>query len=194
MDAYHIALFVHLLALIVAAGAMAVTKLAAARRMRARTAAEALEWHLSLIAASRLFPICLALFLITGAYMVSLAGANAWSSGFVVSGFVGVALLLGTGTFLGIKARGLERVLSQITSKNADAPAPKLVPPPLVTMLPVVNTGIALAVVFDMVIKPASISLALGAIAFGIVTSAAAALRGRSTLSADSDSVSARAA
>ena len=33
-------------------------------------------------------------------------------------------------------------------------------------MLPVVNTGIALAIVFDMVILPTSIWLALGAIAF----------------------------
>lgn len=193
MDAYHLALFIHLLALILAAGATAVANFAAARRIRARTVGESLEWHRSLIAASRIFPICLVLFLATGAYMVSAAGANAWSSGFVVAGFVGVAFLLGSGTFLGIQARKLEGVLKQIATRGVDAPAPKLVPPPLITMLPAVNTGIALAVVFDMVIKPASISLALGALALGIVASAVVAWRGP-RLSAKSDAVSARAA
>jgi len=45
MDAYHIALFLHIVTLIVAASATAVTKLAVGRRIRARTVGEALEWH-----------------------------------------------------------------------------------------------------------------------------------------------------
>jgi len=48
-------------------------------------------------------------------------------------------------------------------------PPPRLAPPPLVAKLPVINTGIALSVVFDMVTKPASIGVALGIIAFGII-------------------------
>ena len=43
--------------------------------------------------------------------------------------------------------------------------------------LPVVNMGIALSVVFDMVTKPASVPVALGVIAIGIVASAALSLR-----------------
>jgi hypothetical protein len=42
MDTYHIALFVHLLTLIVAASVTAITRLAATRRMRAHTIGEAL--------------------------------------------------------------------------------------------------------------------------------------------------------
>ena len=179
MNAYQIALFLHIVTLIVAASAAAVTKLADGRRIRARSAGEALEWHRLLVSASRLFPICLTLFLVTGVYMVSVAGGDAWSSGFVVSGFVAVALLLGSGTFLGIKAKGLLQVLEEIASKGADTPAPKLVPPPLITMLPVINTGVAIAVVFDMVVKPASVALALGIIALGAAAGAATALRDR---------------
>src|SRR5690349_18268741 len=126
MDAYHIALFLHIVTLIVAASATAVTKLAVARRIRARTVTEALEWHELLVSTSKLFPICLAAFLATGAYMVSVAGARTWTAGFVVAGLVGVVLLLGSGTYLGIKAKGLGHVLASIASKTPEAAAPML--------------------------------------------------------------------
>jgi hypothetical protein len=128
--------------------------------------------------------------------MVSIVGAKGWSSGFVVSGFAGVALLLISGTFLGIKANGLKQVLENIASKNPDAAAPRLVPPRLVTVLPAINTGIALAVVFDMVTKPASVGIALAVIGIGIVSSAFLALRHRPPAGASraAESVSAHAA
>jgi len=179
MDAYHIALFLHIVTLIVAASATAVTKLAVGRRIRARTAREALEWHELLISTSKLFPICLAAFLLTGVYMVSVAGGRAWSSGFVVAGLVGVALLLGSGTYLGVKAKALKAVLQNIVARAPDASAPRLAPPPLVAMLPLINTGVALGTVFDMVTKPASVVVALGVIAFAIAVSGVAAWRQR---------------
>jgi hypothetical protein len=175
MDAYHIALFLHIVTLIVAASATAITKLAVGRRIRARTAREALEWHEVLISASKLFPICLALFLATGAYMVSIVGARGWSAGFVIAGLLGVVLLLASGTFLGLKAKGLKQVLERAAGTAPDAPAPRLVPPPLVAILPAVNTGIALSVVFDMVTKPVSVSIALSVVGVGVVSSAAIA-------------------
>lgn len=196
MDAYHIALLLHILTLIAAASATAVTKLAASRRMCARTVAEALEWHALLVSASRAFPICLGVFLATGVYMVSIAGGSSWSSGFVVSGFAGVALLLGSGTYLGIKAKGQQRVLESMARANAEAPVPLRVPPRPIAILPVVNTGVALSVVFDMVTKPASVPVALGVIAIGIVASATLALRSHPATAArqSTESAAARAA
>jgi hypothetical protein len=179
MDAYHIALFLHIVTLIVAASATAVTKLAVGRRIKARTAREALEWHELLISTSKLFPICLAAFLLTGVYMVSVAGGRAWSSGFVVAGFIGVVLLLGSGTYLGLKAKALKTVLESIASKAPEAPTPRLAPPPLVAMLPLINTGVALGIVFDMVTKPSSVFVALGVIAVGIGASSVVAWRQR---------------
>ena len=177
MDAYHIALFLHIVTLIVAASATAVTKLAVGRRIRARTAREALEWHELLISTSKLFPICLSAFLLSGVYMVSVAGGRAWSSGFVISGLVGVTLLLGSGIYLGVKAKALKVVLEKIAATSPDGPAPRLSPPPLVAMLPLINTGIALGVVFDMVTKPMSTFVALGVIAVGIVATGLPAWR-----------------
>ena len=178
MDRYHIALFIHLLALIVAAGATTVTKLAAARRARARTVAEVLDWHSVLMSTARLFPICLAAFVLTGAYMLSVANMHVWSSGYVVAGLVGVGFLLVSGTYLGMKGKVLEQRLKDMAQQGSDQPAPKLVPPPLVAVLPPINTGIALAVAFDMVTKPASVPAALGVIALGMTLGAVGVVRG----------------
>jgi len=179
MDRYHIALFLHLLTLIVAASTTAVTKLAASRRVRARTIGEVLEWHTVLMSASKTFPICLAAFVVTGSYMLSVTNARVWTTGFVVAGFVGVGLLLASGIYLSLKAKALKAVLETMANAGLDRPAPKLVPPPLVATLPVVNTGIALAVAFDMTTKPASISVALLVIAIGAGIGAASGIRRR---------------
>ena len=176
MFAYRIALLLHVVTLIVAVSATAVTKLAVGRRIRARTPREALDWHEVLTSAARVFPICLASFFLTGVYMLSVLGRGAWSSAFVIAGLVGVGLLFASGAYLGVKGNALKQVL-QNASRAPDAPAPRLVPPPLVATLPLVNTGIALSVVFDMVTKPASVSVALGIIALGIVSTAAIARR-----------------
>jgi hypothetical protein len=177
MDSYHIALFVHLLTLIVAAGVTAVTKLAAARVKRARTVGELQEWHGVLMSAARLFPICLAFFTASGAYMLGVTHASVWSSAYVVAGLTGVVLLLASGAFLGAKARVFRDVLAEMARQGADRPAPKVAPPRLVAVLPAVNTGIALAVVFDMVTKPASVTVALAILAAGIVLAAVSTMR-----------------
>jgi len=179
MDIYHIALFLHIVTLIVAASATAITKLAVGRRARARTVGEALDWHNVLVSTSKVFPICLASFVLTGSYMVSVIGMHGWSSGFVVGGLVGVATLLASGTFLGIKGRALTQVLETVAEEGMDRPAPRLVPPPLVAALPAANTGVSLGVVFDMVTKPTSIPLALTVIVIGAALTTVIAMRGR---------------
>jgi len=177
MDSYRIALFLHVITLVVAASSSAATKLAVGRRSRARTIAEALEWHSLLVSTSRVFPICLASFVITGAYMLSRAGNHAWASGFIVSGLVGVAFLLGSGTYLGIKGKALQQALEKLAKEGADRPVPKLIPPRLVAMLPVLNTGVAFGVIFDMVTKPASIVLGLAVLLAAVALSVALASR-----------------
>jgi hypothetical protein len=174
MDPYHLAKFLHLLALLVAAGITAVTKLAAGRRARARTVGEALDWHRVLLSAARLFPVCLVVFLLTGGYMVSVAHVS-MSTGFIMAGMLGIVLLFASGTFLGIKGGALKGMLEQMAAKGADQPAPNLVPPAAVVLLPTVNTGIALAVAFVMVTKPTSVPIALGIVAVGIVLGVLAA-------------------
>jgi hypothetical protein len=177
MDLYHITLFVHILTLIVAASATAIVKLAIGRRARARTVGEALDWNSVLNGTAKLFPMCLAAFVITGGYMLSVNKVPIWSTGFIVAGLVGVALLLVSGVFLATKGRAVTQMLEEMATRGADQPAPRLVPPPVVAVLPTVNTGIALSVAFDMVAKPTSIPIALSVVAIGIVLGVATAPR-----------------
>ena len=167
MDRYHIALFLHIVTLVVAASVTAIVKLAATRRMRARTVGEALEWHNMMTSAAKLFPACLVSFTATGFYMLSFNGGAHFSVAYVDAGMLGVILLLASGTYLGVKASGLKRMLDGAAARDADAAPPRLIPPAAVRLLPVVNTGIALGVVFDMVTKPASIGVAFGIVALG---------------------------
>jgi hypothetical protein len=196
MDTYHIALFIHIVTLVVAASATAVTKLAVKRRIRARSVREALEWHQMLVSTSRAFPLCLVSFTASGAYMVSVLGTRVWTSGFVVAGLAGVILLLGSGTYLGVKGSALTQLLERLATASPDAPPPRLAPPPFVAPLPMINTGIAIAVVFDMVTEPTSIAVALGIVALGVAAGAVIARRQRPILSAahGSSSPAARAA
>ena len=175
MDLYPLAKYVHLFALFVAAGVTAVTKLAAGRRVRARTVGEALEWHNTLMSASKLFPICLLVLAITGGYMLSVLKVS-MSSAFVVAGVLAIVWLFASGTFLGIKGGALKGVLEGIVAANgADHPAPKMAPPVAIVLLPTINTGVALAVALDMVVKPASLPVALGIVAVGVVLGVLAA-------------------
>ena len=171
MDLYPLAKYVHLVALFVAAGVTAVTKLAAGRRVRARTVGEALDWHNLLMSAAKLFPICLLVLAITGGYMLTVLHVS-MSSGFIVAGVLAIVWLFASGAFLGIKGGALKGVLEGMAAKGADQPVPKLAPPAAVVMLPAINTGVALAVALDMVAKPTSIPIALGIVAVGIVLGA----------------------
>jgi hypothetical protein len=176
MDLYHIVLYLHIVTLLVAAGATAVVKLAIGRRSRARTVGEALDWHNVLMATSKLFPLCLVAFVLTGSYMLSVTHL-AWTTGFVVGGLVGVLLLLVGGVFLATKGKALKQVLDGMAKNGVDQPAPKLVPTPFLASMPWINTGIALGVAFDMVTKPVSIPIALSVVIGGIVLGAAIGMR-----------------
>lgn len=177
MDLYHIALFVHFVTLVVATVVSAVVHLAMGRLGRARTVGEAQDWHRVVTASAKWFPICLAAFVITGGYMLRFGTASVWSSGFVVAGLVGVALLLASGVTLGVKGKALGQFLDGLAKNGVDQPAPKLVPPPLIGALPWINPFIALAVAFDMTTKPQSLGVALGVLAIGIAIGAAVGLR-----------------
>jgi hypothetical protein len=180
---YPLAKYVHLFALFVAAGVTAVTKLAAGRRMRARTVGEALDWHNVLLSAAKLFPICLVVLAITGGYMLSVLHVS-MSTGFIVAGVSGLVWLFASGAFLGIKGGAVRRALEGMAAKGADQPVPKMAPPAAVVLLPTINTGIALGVALDMVAKPASIPIALGIVAVGAVLGAFAAPKRPAALAA----------
>jgi hypothetical protein len=181
MDLYNITKFLHILTLLAAAGATVAVEIGLSRRARARTVKEALEWHNVVMSASKVFPIVLLAFVVTGSYMLSI-NRLAWSTGFIVSGLTGVAILLTGGVFLGVKGKALKQMLEGMAKNGGDQPAPKLVPPLLVAAIPKVNPAIAVAVAFNMVTKPTSVPVALSVLAIGIAIGLVMAMRDQSVV------------
>lgn len=163
MDGYHIALFLHLAALVAAAWAASRTHFAESRAHRAASAREALQWYTMAARTARIFPAVIVLLLLTGGYMMSRGGMT-WRDGWVDVGVLAAFLLFAVGGVLGARARAGARALAQ---RDADGPPPA--PDYVAARLSRLNTGMALAVMFVMVTKPSLVAslvtLAVGAIA-----------------------------
>lgn len=167
MDWYHVALFVHFIALVIAIAAASRVEFFFERRSKASTVRETLEWHRRLMATAKAFPIALVLLVLSGSYMVSTGTAQTWSAGFVTAGFTGVVLLLASGNFLSMKGRALARRLEQRIAGGEGENAPALPPALLPATLLRANFAIVVAVVFDMTLKP-TIADALGVLALAV--------------------------
>ena len=169
MDGYHVALFLHFCALISAIAATSVIHIGTVRRDRARTLAEALEWHNTAMATSKTFPIAVATLVLSGSYM--LRGSALWSSGFVVAGLTGVGMLLLLGMVLSIKGRAMKQRIEQAIRDEGPSQAPTIPRDPVVGILQNIPVGIVLAVMFDMTTKP-SVGSSLGVIGLGVAVGA----------------------
>jgi hypothetical protein len=183
MDGYHVALFIHLLALVAAATASGLAHLAHGRTARARTVAEAMEWHAFGGAVARVFPIAVLTLLATGGYMTA-AGGISWSTPWVQAGIAGAVLLFAIGGFFGARMGRAGAEMARIRDEHGpNHPAPPS--DPIVDTMIWVSPGIALAVVFLMTTKPALpecvVVLAAG-IALGLVVGR---VRARSTETAE---------
>lgn len=166
MTTYPTALLLHILSLLAAIATSAIVHLASTRRLRAVTVADALQWHRLMGAASRVFPVALLLLLATGGWMIQVGGAWSWQLGWVEAGLAGFVLLMAGGAATGARAR---RELVQLEQASAHAPAPR--GDGSVHVLGWTNTGLALAVVCDMCLKP-TVGPALGVLLAGAVCGA----------------------
>ena len=155
MDTYHIALFVHIAALLAAVGAATLMELISSRRMGAATVRDALEWHTLAMKTSKTFPVAVAVLVLTGGIMLSGGGAQTWGAGFVRAGIAGAALLLANGIFLSVKGKALKTHLEHLVAKAPDQP-PQMAANATIATLTRANHGIALGVVFDMATKPSA--------------------------------------
>jgi hypothetical protein len=178
VDGYHIALFLHLVALVAAGAASAVTHLAEGCAQRAATVHDARQWHMRAGKAARAFPVVIVVLLLTGGYMLSGASSAAWRDGWVIEGIVASVLLAASGGVLGGRARAVGRAMATL-----DAKAPSTMHrDPLAQRLAWMNTGVAIATMFVMVTKPA-LAGAFIALAVGGVLGIAIARPGRGAVS-----------
>lgn len=178
MNTYHLALFVHLCALLAAIGASAVNALAMRRIRSAETAGDALTWLRLCKDVARVFPVALLLLLATGAYMVHRLWT--WDTGWVDAGLVGVVLL----GLLGDRVEGVAG--KRLAGRLAADPARRLEHEPALVRDPVwwtaalANPALALGIVFVMVMKP-SLAGGLATLAIAIAVGALVAVRFWST-------------
>jgi uncharacterized membrane protein len=95
-----VALFLHILSLLAAAGATALVILASLRLRAAKTGAEAFPWGVLAAKSAKTFPIASVGLFLTGAYMVHNVGFS-WSAGWVVMAILGLIFLNVEGAVLG---------------------------------------------------------------------------------------------
>jgi hypothetical protein len=165
MSYYQVALALHLFALLAATAASGIVHLAAARRAAAPTLREAMEWGRLMGSTSRVFPIAVVALVATGAYMV--AGRWQWSDGWVVAGFAGAVALLASGAIMGRRGALEARTnISRLQQAGRDLPN-DATPDRVAALLAEANTGLALAIVLVMTLKPglaaSLVVLAIGA-------------------------------
>ncbi|HVA58826.1 MAG: hypothetical protein WBQ26_01855 [Gemmatimonadaceae bacterium] len=152
MTGYQIALFFHLLALLAATAASSIVHFAAARRAAAATLRESMDWARLMGSTARVFPIAVITLMATGAYMT--ASHWHWRQGWVQAGFAGALLLLASGAVVGRRGAAEARAtVGRLQSAGRELPndgARDLI----MALLSGANTGLALAIVLVMTIKP----------------------------------------
>jgi hypothetical protein len=176
MDRYHLTLYLHIFALLAAASASGIVHFAEGRFARATSVVDAKQWHALIGSTARTFPIAVLVLLATGGFMVADGGIWPWGAGWVEAGLVGSFLLLLFGGFLGTRSARIGRQLEAMPAARL-GPTVSLPHDPLVHTLSWVNTGLALAVVFDMVTKPTLLP-SLSVLAVGALAGLAVAARG----------------
>jgi hypothetical protein len=173
MHGYHVALFVHLLALLAAFSASSLVHFAMTRVRDARTGAEALQWLGLCHRLSRVFPVALLTLVASGAWMTH--DLWTWDTGFVDAGLTGAVLLLLSGA--GVEGGRARRVAASLAAAPGDRPG-EAVRDPLWWAASWANTGTALGVVFAMAAKPSAAGSFAG-VAIGLVAGVCVGLAAR---------------
>ncbi|MHB1311385.1 MAG: hypothetical protein ACYC3L_05135 [Gemmatimonadaceae bacterium] len=152
MTKYQLALSLHLFALLAATAASAIVHLAAARRAASPSLREAMAWGKLMGSTSRVFPVAVLILVATGAFMV--ADHWQWADGWVVAGLVGAVALLASGATVGGRGAAEARAnVQRLQQAGRDLPN-DAAPDRVMALLSDANTGLALAIVLVMTLKP----------------------------------------
>jgi hypothetical protein len=153
MTAYHVFLYIHLLALVAAAATSSVVHLAHARARRVGSIPEMRQWLLLGASTARVFPIATLTLLASGALMVASHGPWSWTAGWVDAGCAAVAFLLLSGPVLATRGKRTGRSLATLSPGDVEW-ARTLLHDPVAGALSWANTGLALGTIYAMAAKP----------------------------------------
>jgi hypothetical protein len=156
MHVYPVVLFVHVLSVLLAAGASAVLALAQLQMRRVETLGQVARWAIAAKQTAHAFPFAVAGLVGSGSYLVQ-AGWR-WSDPWVLGGIAGLATIVVLGEGLdGRRGRALGRAVGAALA-GGDGPAggevARLLGDPLGKVIGIAPVTLMLGVVFVMVTKP----------------------------------------
>lgn len=171
MEIRDLALFLHILVLLAAIGLSATLHTAEWRSRGTRTLSE-LRVHARAYEAGKLFPVIIFLLLASGYWLLELNDTRyEWGTSWVWTAVVALIVLFATGG--GVLSRHEGQYAKLLATQPDDGPIPADVRAHVMAGLPWVvshmSTGLALAVVFNMVNKPDEDIEAIGTLVGGMV-------------------------
>jgi len=157
MTTYSVVLFIHLLSLLIAAGAAAVVTLANVQMRRAETLGQVARWGMAAKNTAKAFPVAIVGLVGSGIYMVQTEWS--WSDPWVIGALVGLGMIIVFGEGLEARrGRALGRALGEAIATGGDGPVDgepaRLLEDNLGKAIPAAPTLLMLGVVFIMVTKP----------------------------------------
>jgi len=165
MNAYSIALFIHILSLLAATVAMSLATLAGVRLRRARTAPDATAWLALTGRVVRVFPLASLGLLASGVYMTQASWT--WSTPWIDAALVGLGLIVALGNGIeGSRGRALAR---ELESAGMSARARRMLRDPMAWSVKLTTLTLFLALLFVMTLKPAAIGCVV-AVSTAVIT------------------------
>jgi hypothetical protein len=155
LDAYHVALYIHLLSLFIGIGAASILMVCLFQLRKAQTLMEAAPWGGVAGKIGRAFPVAVLGLFATGAYMTS--DVWTWSTGWIDVAIVGLAVVGIQGPLV---AERTGHKLGQVLMANGPGPlseeARKMTRHPGLWVVEFTNVALVLAIVWNMTQKPST--------------------------------------
>jgi len=174
---YRIGLFIHLCALVAAVVASALAHFGSTKQARATRLTDARQWHAMVSRAELTFPIAIITLVASGAYMIYADGVWSWRTGWIIAGLTGAVLLFVLGGSIGARRKKYAVQLdNEVSAHGPDARPPAL--DAATETIAWMCSGLALAIICDMTIKPGLFGGML-TLAAGLVIGAIVSFRSR---------------
>ncbi len=174
MDAYHVALYLHLLSLVVLVGGITLVSVCYLRLRAAASLIDATPWARLADQAGWLFPPAILGLLATGAYLTN--DTWTWGTPWIATSIAGLALVTLQGPLVaGPRARALKHALDENQAGPLGVRARQLARDRTLWVVIFANPGIVLGITWNMSVKPGTAG-AVAAVLAGYAVGAAAAL------------------
>lgn len=174
MDAYHVVLYLHLLALFVLVGAITVVAVCYLQLRAAWSLVDAAPWATLADQTGWVFPPAVLGLLATGAYLTN--DKWTWGTPWIAVSIAGLALITLQGPLVaGPRARALKQALDENGAGPLDVRARRLARDRTLWIVIFANPGIVLGITWNMSVKPGTAG-AIAAVLAGYAVGAAAAL------------------